>query len=76
LKAARRKAGLSQAALGMRLGVSRHAVRQYERGRGVPGSQVLLDMARVLGVAVDYFLRPDPLPRMDRVHWTTSMGPK
>jgi len=66
LKIARRTAGLSQEALGVRVGVSKMAISKYERGLDMPGSSVLLGLARELGVRTEYFFRP-----MD-VHFSAS----
>jgi Zn-dependent peptidase ImmA (M78 family)/DNA-binding XRE family transcriptional regulator len=58
LKIARRAAGLSLEALGARVGVSKMAISKYERGLDMPGSTVLLGLARELGVKTEYFFRP------------------
>lgn len=58
IRIARRRAELSQRALGDAAGVSATAVSKYERGLDVPGSAVLLRLAKALGVRTEYFLRP------------------
>jgi len=58
LKIARRAAGLSLEALAARVGVSKMAISKYERGLDMPGSSVLLGLARELGVKAEYFFRP------------------
>lgn len=60
LKSARELAGFSQDELVRRMegAVSKNAVSKYERGMMMPGSKVLLAMAKALGVKPDYFLRP------------------
>jgi len=58
LKIARRAAGLSLDALAARVGVSKMAISKYERGLDMPGSSVLLGLARELGVKAEYFFRP------------------
>ncbi len=57
LKAARRAAGLSLRALADEVGVSAQAISKYERDMDVPGSAVLLKLARALDVKVEYFFR-------------------
>jgi transcriptional regulator with XRE-family HTH domain len=54
LKAARRLAGLSQAALAERTCVSRGAIAQWEMGVTSPSLENLLQVATVLGVSLDY----------------------
>jgi len=50
LKAARKKAGLSQEALALSANVDRTYVSQLERGVANPSLQVLYRLAQVLGV--------------------------
>ncbi|MHB0980406.1 MAG: helix-turn-helix domain-containing protein [Thermoleophilia bacterium] len=54
---ARKAAGLSQRDLAARVGVSATAISKYERDLDMPGSKVLLALARALERRVDYFLR-------------------
>jgi transcriptional regulator with XRE-family HTH domain len=56
----RRRAGMSQSELAKRLKVSPSAVGMYEQGRREPSSDILVAMARVLGVTVDYLLTGVP----------------
>jgi len=56
---ARRLAGLSSRALAEQVGVSAMAISKYERGENVPGSDVLLRLAKALGVRVEYFFRSE-----------------
>jgi Zn-dependent peptidase ImmA (M78 family)/DNA-binding XRE family transcriptional regulator len=58
LKQARQAAGLSQRDLAERAGISAMAISHYEKGRSTPSSGVLLALAKVLGVRVEYFFRP------------------
>ncbi len=58
LKIARRTAGLSQRDLAEAAGVSAMAISKYERDLDIPGSGVLLRLARALDVKTEYFLRP------------------
>lgn len=58
LKIARRIAGLSQQALAEEVGVSKMAISKYERGQVIPGSAMLLRLARALGIKIEFFFRP------------------
>lgn len=60
---ARKAAGLSLRAVGGRIGLSHAAIKKYEDGVSIPSSDVLLRLARALGVRVEYLLRPDPVPQ-------------
>jgi Zn-dependent peptidase ImmA (M78 family) len=44
--------------LGDQVGVSAQAISKYERGMDIPSSGVLLRLAKVFDVKIDYFLRP------------------
>jgi transcriptional regulator with XRE-family HTH domain len=57
LRLARVKAGLSLRALAQYVEVSPMAISKYERGLMVPGSAMLVKMANVLNVKLDYFFR-------------------
>ncbi len=60
----RRAAGLSQEALGERLGVSRQAVSKWEADGAVPELENLIAMSRIFGVTVGVLLgveEPGPL---------------
>ena len=56
IAALRRKAGLSQSELSRRLQISPSAVGMYEQGRREPAVEVLLAMAKIFDVSVDYLL--------------------
>jgi transcriptional regulator with XRE-family HTH domain len=58
IRQARKARALSQRSLAEQVGVSGMAISKYERDEDVPGSRVLLDLARALEVNVDFFLRP------------------
>ena len=60
IAALRREAGLSQAELARRLMVSPSAMGMYEQGRREPGAQMLVAMARELGVSTDFLLTGQP----------------
>lgn len=46
----------SQSKLAEKLGLSASQVANYEIGRRLPSLQILIDMARILGVSTDYLL--------------------
>ena len=56
LFALRKKAGLSQAALGQAVGVSNKAVSKWESGRAMPSVDVIRRLSDVLGVSIDELL--------------------
>lgn len=60
LKSAREMKSLSMADLAGKMAdiVSRQAIYKYEAGKMLPDSTVLIRLAAVLGVKVDYFFRP------------------
>lgn len=63
IAALRREKGLSQEALGEKLGLSRQAVSKWESDQAVPTMDNLVELSRLFGVPVDTLLRPDePLP--------------
>lgn len=58
LKGARTAQGLSLRDLAGRVGVSAQTLSNYERGEIMPGSTVLITIARALQVKVEFFFRP------------------
>jgi len=58
IKAARKMAGLSQQVLADQVDLSKMMISKYENGLAMPGSGMLLALGKVLGVRVEYFLRP------------------
>ena len=58
--ALRKSAGWNQAELAQRLQISPSAVGMYEQGRREPSADILVRMAKVLGVSVDYLLTGVP----------------
>lgn len=63
IAALRREKGLSQEALGEKLGLSRQAVSKWEADQAMPTMDNLVELSRLFGVPVDTLLRPDePLP--------------
>jgi transcriptional regulator with XRE-family HTH domain/Zn-dependent peptidase ImmA (M78 family) len=57
IKGARIMAQMSQRDLADTAGVSAMAISKYERGLDIPGSSVLIRLAKALGVKVEYFFR-------------------
>jgi Zn-dependent peptidase ImmA (M78 family)/DNA-binding XRE family transcriptional regulator len=55
---ARKAAGLSLRALGELIGLSHAAIKKYEDGEVYPSSDILLDIAKVLKIRIDFFFRP------------------
>lgn len=56
LQAMRKKAGLSQAEMGERLGVTFQSVSNWERGESLPDTALLVDLARILDTSTDAIL--------------------
>ena len=52
----RRQAGMSQAELASRMGVSASAVGMYEQGRREPSVEGLIALSDILQVSTDYLL--------------------
>jgi len=52
----RHKKGLSQAALGRKLGLSASAIGMYEQGRREPSISILVLLANEFGVTTDYLI--------------------
>ena len=55
----RKEQGMSQEALGEKLGLSRQAVSKWEADQAVPTMDNLMELSRLFGVPVDTLLRPD-----------------
>ena len=60
IAALRREAGLSQAQLALRLGISPSAMGMYEQGRREPSMETVVAMAKVFRVTTDYLLTGQP----------------
>lgn len=58
LQQARKSAGLSLRVLAQAVGLSHAAIKKYEDGDLYPSSDMLLKIAKVLKVRVDFFFRP------------------
>lgn len=52
----RKEAGMSQAALAKRLGITASAVGMYEQGRREPPCDILIAISREFRVSIDYLL--------------------
>ena len=63
IAALRRAAGMSQAQLAQKLGISPSAMGMYEQGRREPSMETLVAIAKVFQVSTDYLLTGTPLPR-------------
>ena len=61
IAALRKQSGLNQAELAALVKVSPSAVGMYEQGRREPSAEILLALARVFQVSVDYLLTGDPV---------------
>ena len=60
IAALRRESGWSQAELAERIRVSPSAMGMYEQGRREPPVEVLVSLARELGVTIDFLLTGQP----------------
>ena len=59
IKEFRAKSGLSQAALGKRVGASKAAISKYENGASAPPYDVIIELARIFSVSTDFLLGAD-----------------
>lgn len=55
----RKKAGLSQAELSEKVGVSRQAISKWETGRTVPETSKMIAIANLFDVTIDYLIRDE-----------------
>lgn len=62
LKSARLGAGLSLRKLASKIGLTAQTLSNYERGQVMPKSPVVIELARVLKVKIEYFFRQVSLP--------------
>ncbi|MGN0999442.1 MAG: helix-turn-helix domain-containing protein [Faecousia sp.] len=60
IAALRREAGLSQAELSKRLGISASAMGMYEQGRREPPLDIVVSLSEILQVSTDYLLTGKP----------------
>lgn len=66
ITALRISAGMRQAELAKKAGVSASTIGMYEQGRREPSGQRLIVLARLLGVTADYLLTGKPVCAADR----------
>jgi len=55
----RKKAGMSQSQLAQKLNVGTSAVGMYEQGRRTPAIDIIVQMAKLFGVSLDYLITGD-----------------
>ena len=72
IAALRRSAGWSQAELAQKLQISASAVGMYEQGRREPAAELLVSIAALFEVSVDYLLtgKPENEQQRQRVQQT------
>lgn len=63
LRSVRKQAHLSQAALAEHTGIDTSLISRFETGERDPSAQQWIDLARALGVSVDYLLNATAKPR-------------
>ena len=73
LRLARNKCGYSQERLAHRVNITKQAVSKYEKGKMFPNSKVLIKIARVLGVRLDY-LMSSQIAGIEAVEFRKSSG--
>ncbi len=59
LQQARRASGLGLRKVAELIGLSHMAISKYEKGALTPSSDILLKLAKALGVSVEFFFRPE-----------------
>lgn len=62
----RKQHGLSQSELAQKAGVSRTIIGNYERSANTPSIEVLVKLARVFNVSVDFLIGEGQLSALDR----------
>jgi len=65
IKQGRKMVGLNQRQLAANVGVSAQAISKYERDKDVPGSRVLIQLAKALNVRIEFFLRPRSITEIE-----------
>ena len=75
----RKAAGMNQAELAEKIGVSTSAIGMYEQGRREPSCALLVSLARALGTTLQYLLtgdeeEPSPAPPLAEVLLQTGFG--
>ena len=74
LKSLRSAKGMSQAEMAKVLAISPSAIGMYEQGRREPAAEVLVAMAQIFGVTVDYLLTGSPRNDSDEETLTLLMS--
>lgn len=72
LRAARLELGYTQAALGAELHVADATINRYEQGVNNPSPEMLVRLAAILKVSVDYLLGRSALRQPDRIAETMN----
>ncbi len=67
LKEARKKKGLTQAELGLLVGVGKSAICCYEKETRNPTIETVMEFMHVLGVSSDYLLGADNLIKVENI---------
>ncbi len=62
----RKQLGLSQEALGERMGVSRQAISKWESDSAIPELDKLLDLSQVFGVRIGWLICEEEAPKPDQ----------
>lgn len=63
IKMLRKKAGLNQAELAVKIGVSKSAIGMYEQNRRSPDNETMLKLCSFFDVTADYMLGKTELPK-------------
>lgn len=61
IAALRRAAGMNQAQLAQKLKISASAVGMYEQGRRQPSLEVVVAVAEIFGVSIDFLVKGEPV---------------
>lgn len=72
VRAARRRAGLTQAELAEQVGVTRQTIAAVEAGNYAPSVFLALDVAHRLGTSVESLFTPEPTLRAPAPHETRT----
>ena len=59
IKEARERAGLTQAQVGKKLGITDSAVNQWEAGKAFPNTKRLIALAELYGCTIEDLIRKD-----------------
>ena len=73
IAALRRNANMSQAELASMLKISASAVGMYEQGRREPSAELVVAMARELGVSTDFLLTGQRSTQMDHTAFSNAL---